>query len=467
MVPPIVGSALAGRALAQAPDGAAAVPVHAPADIATLAYLGAFAAIAAYHLLLNVANNDRGFLKFSLFALGLLLGQIGLSGIGARLPLWSPDSLWAGAAQPAGFAFAGLFAALYSRDFLRTGTRTPGFDRLIQLMAWIFATIAVGAFFLPQSGNTLVAATVPAFAALALVCGLRCRRLRTPGTAYYLIGWAAMLTGAAAGIAATLATAPSASAFLLPVMQCATLLGMLLLSVSLAERTSAKWRERSERQADTLSNYEQQVEALKLSEEHLSNALAQRNREVDALSSRLQDGERRELQVSHLDPLTGLVNHLLLADRIEQGIIRSKRHNTRVAVIAVDVDLFLAVRDEHGQEIADDLLRAVAARLRAVAREQDTVARLEHDEFVVVLEEVFDNDDLQRVVHAVETAFVEAFRIGDTTLRITATLGCTMYPDGGRNAGALIGQATKLMRRAKRARRQGTQPGAGQGVAAA
>lgn len=463
----VVGTAAAGSALAQAPAVTAAITARPLADIATLAYLGAFAAIAAYHLLLNVANNDRGFVKFSLFALGMLIGQVGLSGVGTRLALWPADSLWASAAQPAGFAFAGLFAALHSRDFLRTGTRAPGFDRLIQLMAWIFATIAVGAILLPQSGNTLVAAALPTFAALALASGLRCRRLRAPGSAYYLVGWAAMLAGAAASIAGAVAGASSVRAFSTPIMQCATVLGMLLLSVSLAERTSAKWRERSEKQADTLSNYEQQVEALKLSEEHLSNALAQRNREVDALTSRLQDGELRELQMSHLDPLTGLVNHLLLADRIAQGIIRSKRHNTRVAVIAVEIDPLPGVREEHGAEVADDLLRAVAARLRAVAREQDTVARLENDEFVLVLEEVFDNDDLRRVINAIETAFVEEFRIGDTTFQVTATLGATMYPDGGRNAGALIGQATKLMRRAKRARRLDEQRGAGKGIAAA
>lgn len=133
----------------------------------------------------------------------------------------------------------------------------------------------------------------------------------------------------------------------------------------------------------------------------------------------------------------------------------------------VDIDRFTAVRDEHGQDIADDLLRAVAARLRAVAREQDTVARLENDQFAIVLEEVFDNDDLQRVSNAVETAFVEEFRIGETTLQVTATLGATIYPDGGLNAGALINQATKLMRRAKRARRQNAPTNPSDGIAAA
>lgn len=454
--------ATSGGAFAQqAPQLAA--DMSTASTVTTLAVLGALAAMAAYHLLLNFANNDRGFLKFSLFALGLVAGQVGLSGIGGGL-WWEADNLWAQSLQPAGFAFAGLFAALYSRDFLRTGNRTPGLDRLIQLMAWIFTTIAVGSMLMPTSGTQLVAFAAPAFAVLAIFCGLRCRRLRAPGAPYYLFGWTALLAAALATGGASLLHGGRPSPVSLAAIQLLMVGGVLLLSLALSERTSAKWRERSEKQADTLSNFEQQLEALRQSDEHLTSTLAQRNREIDTLTARLEDGEQRVLEMSHLDPLTGLVNHLLLADRIEQGIIRSKRHNTRIAVIMVDLDEFRTIHDTHGPELASELLKAVAARLRALVREQDTVARLEEDEFVIVLEEIFDTEDLQRVVNAVTEAFVEVFRIEDNTLHVRATLGSAIYPDGGKNAGALLGQATKLMRRAKRGKQQ---HGSDKGIAAA
>lgn len=452
----VLGCAIALPAFAQqetpAGTGAADVPAGA------LIFFGLVVGTLFYSLLQHLVTRDRSYLHFGLFALGMTVGHGGLSGLGDQL-LWEPGGLLSKAAEPAGFAFAGLFATLYTRDFLGTASRIPRIDRIMQALAWIFATIALGAFVIPDSARPLLGVTVATFGVLALTCGLRCRRLSAPGVAFYLIGGTALLGSAVAG---TIASTPLS----LALMEVAGAAGMLLLSLALTERTSARWRERSIRQADTLSNFEQQLEALKSSEEHLKQALTSREREIEILSERVQDGERRELEMSHLDPLTGLVNHLLLADRIEQGIIRSKRHNTRVATLMVDLNQYKAIRETHGETVANELLKEVAARLRKTVREQDTVARLEDDEFIVVLEEIFDEEDLQRVLNAIESALVEVVRIDELTLHVSASVGAAIYPDGGRNAAALIKQATKLMRRTKGGKRLQRDAGDNDSVAA-
>ncbi|NMG15899.1 diguanylate cyclase domain-containing protein [Aromatoleum bremense] len=227
-------------------------------------------------------------------------------------------------------------------------------------------------------------------------------------------------------------------------------LAVLLLSIALIVRRRSLAREQARLQAEALASREQLIRTLQASEQALTQGLAQRSQELEAATRRLQETELRLQYAAHNDPLTGLANRLLLGDRIAQGITRSKRHNCRTAVVLVNIDDFKGVNAAFGEALGDEVLKAVGARLRSIVREQDTVARPGGDEFVIVLEEVFDAQDVQRVASAAATALAQEFEARGHAVILSASIGCAIYPDGGTDADGLLRHAGKLMRRAKR-----------------
>lgn len=415
-------------------------------------WLGVMATMMLYNLLLFVTVRDRGYLGYAVFTTGMALGQLAPGDAIAHL-LWPGPALPADLSQPAGLALACLCAALFTRDFLHTSSRAPRQDVLLKLSAAAFGIGLVAVLAAPGSmTRTLVAVASPALAILAIVCGVRSRLLRQPAATLYIAGWALLLGnfllfGANQwrdGVASTLpayATHVTAA------------LGILLLSLALAERTSARWRERAIRLQEDLANSELLVESLQASEQFLTQGMAQRSAELDALEQRLHDSEQRFQQVSHHDPLTGLANRLLLTDRIEQGIIRAKRHNTRTAVIKFNLDDLATIHGNYGKNVAESVLKTLAARLHEIVREQDTIARPQDDQFVVVLEEVFDTEDLQRVTGAITAALAQPVETDGHTIAIEGSVGSAISSETCNNAGALLRQAGKQMRHGKGTRR--------------
>ncbi|WP_211168966.1 diguanylate cyclase [Aromatoleum toluvorans] len=418
----------------------------------TLFYAGFAAALLLYSLLQFARNRDRDYLEYAGFAFGTGLGHVAVGIAHGFAPDVQADN-WATVAEPAGLALAGVSAAMFTREFLRTSTLVPRIDIALKTFAALFGIAFAGVFALPDSyPDTLVAGIGPAFALLAIGCGLHCRQLRAPGATLLVAGWSAMLVAAVLYLLAH-SGALRAEGLTTHVMQFASALGMLTLALALDERTGANWRERAMRYADEIASLEHTIEALQASEQLLTQGMARRSLEIDALTERLQEGEQRFQETSHFDPLTGLANQLLLTDRIDQAIIRAKRHNTRTGVVLLDLDEFTAINDTYGREIGDELLKTVAQRLRSTVREQDTVARPENDQFVIVLEEVYDIDDLQRVANAATTAIGEVVLVKEQTFVLDAAMGCALSSNDACNATTLLKQAGKLMRRAKEGKR--------------
>src|ERR1043166_8710786 len=115
-----------------------------------------------------------------------------------------------------------------------------------------------------------------------------------------------------------------------------------------------------------------------------------------------------EEQIKHLayhDALTGLPNRLLFKDRVTVAISHAQRHDSRVAVLFLDLDRFKVINDSLGHNIGDQLLQAVAARVQSCVRDSDTVARLGGDEFTLLLPELTHAEDAalvaQKILEAV------------------------------------------------------------------
>jgi diguanylate cyclase (GGDEF)-like protein len=162
---------------------------------------------------------------------------------------------------------------------------------------------------------------------------------------------------------------------------------------------------------------------------------------------------RREEELSFLathDALTGLPNRTLIQDRVEQMIARSRRNQTPVAALFIDLDNFKDVNDTLGHGVGDELLCAVAARLDAVVRDADALGRLGGDEFVVISEELSLAAGPELIAERLLEALEQPFRLGtekETRVSVAASIGIAM---GDRtSAEELLREADIAMYRAK------------------
>ena len=150
------------------------------------------------------------------------------------------------------------------------------------------------------------------------------------------------------------------------------------------------------------------------------------------------------------DPLTGLPNRQLLADRLAHATARAKRSHTKAAILFVDLDQFKRVNDRHGHHIGDALLLAVTGRLSALVRAGDTLARVSGDEFVIFCEEISAASDAEVLAERITESFEMPFTIMGRTVAITASIGIAFAGPGEAITDALIVEADLAMYQVKR-----------------
>lgn len=163
--------------------------------------------------------------------------------------------------------------------------------------------------------------------------------------------------------------------------------------------------------------------------------------------------EERIQRVAHHDSLTGLPNRLLFNDRLNQAISLAKRDSRHFALLYLDLDRFKPVNDKLGHTAGDELLQAVAARIRREVRESDTVARVGGDEFAVILPDIARREEAETVARKIIAALAAPFRLGSQgpSVDIGTSIGIALYPADGRDADALVKAADAAMYRAKQA----------------
>ena len=152
--------------------------------------------------------------------------------------------------------------------------------------------------------------------------------------------------------------------------------------------------------------------------------------------------------LAHYDALTGLLNRNLLMNRLEQALKRCDRYKQRCALLYLDLDNFKPINETYGHTVGDELLQAVAERIRSHCRSTDSPARIGGDEFLVLLEQV-DKSTGRKVADKLLRALDAPFELSGHTVLIGASIGLATYPDTAQNAGELIKQADQALRRAK------------------
>lgn len=173
---------------------------------------------------------------------------------------------------------------------------------------------------------------------------------------------------------------------------------------------------------------------------------------VEDITERRQHQAELEYQATH-DPLTGLPNRNLLQDRLTQAMGSSRRSGRQVAVAFVDLDNFKVINDSLGHAVGDRLLQTIAGRLCHSLREVDTVARYGGDEFVLIMADQSTVGDLAQTLGRILQAIAEPVLLDGHDLRVSASIGVTVYPDDGEDFTALLSQADVAMYHAKAAGR--------------
>jgi diguanylate cyclase (GGDEF)-like protein/PAS domain S-box-containing protein len=147
------------------------------------------------------------------------------------------------------------------------------------------------------------------------------------------------------------------------------------------------------------------------------------------------------------DPLTGLPNRILLADRAGQSILAAARGRAQFALLCIDLDRFKLVNDSLGHPAGDALLRAVAERLGNMLRE-DTLARLSGDDFAL-LSAIRSAEDAAVLAQRILAILARPFTVEGHTLNVGASIGISIYPDDGRDFAELLKNADAAMYHAK------------------
>jgi diguanylate cyclase (GGDEF)-like protein/PAS domain S-box-containing protein len=131
-------------------------------------------------------------------------------------------------------------------------------------------------------------------------------------------------------------------------------------------------------------------------------------------------------QATH-DVLTGLPNRFLLSDRLLNAAERAKRHEHKIGLLYVDVDHFKIVNDGHGHSIGDELLKIISARITNCIRSTDTVSRIGGDEFVVLVDQIDHDTDMDRISEAIVSSISLPIEVRNKKFLVTASIGSLVH----------------------------------------
>ena len=170
---------------------------------------------------------------------------------------------------------------------------------------------------------------------------------------------------------------------------------------------------------------------------------------VQGITADLAQSREEAHRLALHDPLTGLPNRTLFAERLEQALTHVRRHGTGLAVLCLDLDRFKQVNDTFGHPIGDALLRVVADRLRGCLRGSDTVARLGGDEFAIIQAPLARVEDASLLAARVVKMLSEPYDLNRHQVVIGTSVGIALAPADTADAGDILKMADMALYRAK------------------
>ncbi|MDR1349990.1 MAG: GGDEF domain-containing protein [Zoogloeaceae bacterium] len=195
----------------------------------------------------------------------------------------------------------------------------------------------------------------------------------------------------------------------------------------------------------------------------LAKSVEEMQNQIRAQVATLEENHQTMMHMAHHDPLTGLPNRLTFFSKLDEAIAQARQHARKLAVLFIDLDRFKAINDEHGHKVGDVMLQEVAHRLRHGVRSSDTAARLAGDEFVVLLNPIYNADEACLVAEKLLQRLNPSLKVENLDLPIEASIGISIFPDHGDTPQSLLEAADAAMYASKNAGRNicsVAQPGA-------
>ncbi|MGE5415794.1 MAG: EAL domain-containing protein [Acidobacteriota bacterium] len=164
--------------------------------------------------------------------------------------------------------------------------------------------------------------------------------------------------------------------------------------------------------------------------------------------------ERKEYEetIRHLayhDALTGLPNRLLFYDRLSLALSHAQRNNESLSIMFLDLDNFKLINDTLGHSVGDRLLQEVSRRLTGLVRAGDTISRMGGDEFVFLFPGISQSQGALGLAKKIVESFTQPFEVDSTELRVSASIGISLYPTDGQDVATLMKNADAALYHAK------------------
>jgi len=157
-------------------------------------------------------------------------------------------------------------------------------------------------------------------------------------------------------------------------------------------------------------------------------------------------------QLKHLamfDFLTDLPNRILLELTLNKEISRAARHNFILAVFSMDIDKFKDVNDKYGHDIGDELLQRLGNRIKKSIRQEDFVARISGDEFIVILSNINKVAKVGKIAQKIINNIKKPLSINRHNIKVTISIGISLFPYDGKKRISLLKKADIALYKAK------------------
>jgi len=199
----------------------------------------------------------------------------------------------------------------------------------------------------------------------------------------------------------------------------------------------------------TLTAEQENAERLREAHQLLDQTNLSLEEKVKQRTLELADANRRLRRLVDHDPLTGLPNRILFYKHLDNSITQAQHHDSKLAILFIDLDNFKQINDSFGHLLGDRLLTKVAVRLQKSVRESDTVARLSGDEFAIIIEELSSENNASVVVKKLIQSLSKPFELDDLEIDVSASIGVSIFPLDGEDADVLVRRADTAMYRVK------------------
>ena len=176
---------------------------------------------------------------------------------------------------------------------------------------------------------------------------------------------------------------------------------------------------------------------------------------IQFLIQDISEKRNYEAQLEYLafhDPLTELNNRRKFAELVKESIKKAKMTHEKIAIMYIDLDKFKSINDSLGHNVGDELLQQFAKRLKSCVRRNDELCRVGGDEFLVLLNNITDVEQIEKIAERMHSSFKAPYAIKKKNFEVTSSIGISVYPEHGSRVECLISHADQALYRAKKNR---------------